>query len=154
SAPGPESVDLIEIFRGLYQHWAVYVGEGYVIHHCTTLSKMSVPHERVTVKKEKLYVVVSNNDYCINSILDEKYEPRPIQEIVQDAHSLLGKELPYSVLTRHCEHVVTKLRYRKPQSLVTVAVGAGAGLCIGAIAYAVKTRTGNGEERGETESRE
>uniref|UniRef100_A0A8C2EJP1 LRAT domain-containing protein n=1 Tax=Cyprinus carpio TaxID=7962 RepID=A0A8C2EJP1_CYPCA len=86
SAPGPESGDLIEIFRGLYQHWAVYVGEGYVIHHCTTLSKMSVPHERATVKKEKLYVVVSNNDYCINSILDEKYEPRPIQEIVQDAH--------------------------------------------------------------------
>lgn len=39
-------------------------------------------------------------------------------------------------------------------AVVTVAVGAGAGLCIGAIAYAVKTRTGNGEERGEPESRE
>ena len=24
--------DLIEIFRDLYQHWAVYVGNGYVVH--------------------------------------------------------------------------------------------------------------------------
>lgn len=28
----PELGDLIEIFRGTYQHWAVYVGEGFVVH--------------------------------------------------------------------------------------------------------------------------
>lgn len=75
-------------------------------------SKMSVPHKRA---KEKLYVVVCNNDYHINNILDEN-EPCPIQEIVQDAYSVLGKERPYGVLTRHGEHFVMELRYRKPQT--------------------------------------
>ena len=28
----PELGDLIEIFRLLYQHWAVYVGGGFVVH--------------------------------------------------------------------------------------------------------------------------
>lgn len=28
---GPEPGDLIEIFRPVYQHWALYLGDGYVI---------------------------------------------------------------------------------------------------------------------------
>lgn len=28
----PEPGDLIEIFRGSYQHWAVYIGDGFVVH--------------------------------------------------------------------------------------------------------------------------
>ncbi|MEQ2309270.1 hypothetical protein AMECASPLE_036841 [Ameca splendens] len=28
----PKPGDLIEIFRNVYEHWAVYVGEGYVVH--------------------------------------------------------------------------------------------------------------------------
>uniref|UniRef100_A0A671PJA4 LRAT domain-containing protein n=1 Tax=Sinocyclocheilus anshuiensis TaxID=1608454 RepID=A0A671PJA4_9TELE len=110
-----------------YQHWAVYVGEGHVIHlapPCEYFTYLlSLTYVRATVKKGKLYVVVGNNDYRINNILDEKYEPRPIQEIVQDAHGLLGKELPYSVLTRHCEHFVTELRYGKPQSCQVQPLG-------------------------------
>ena len=30
--PEPKPGDLIEIFRPIYSHWAVYVGDGYVIH--------------------------------------------------------------------------------------------------------------------------
>ena len=30
--PEPQPGDLIEIFRGFYSHWAVYVGGGYVVH--------------------------------------------------------------------------------------------------------------------------
>lgn len=28
----PQPGDLIEIFRGTYQHWAIYVGDGFIIH--------------------------------------------------------------------------------------------------------------------------
>lgn len=31
----PEPGDLIEIFRGNYQHWAVYIGDGFVVHLAT-----------------------------------------------------------------------------------------------------------------------
>lgn len=30
--PEPKPGDLIEIFRPFYRHWAIYVGDGYVIH--------------------------------------------------------------------------------------------------------------------------
>uniref|UniRef100_A0A673G7F5 Retinoic acid receptor responder 3 n=1 Tax=Sinocyclocheilus rhinocerous TaxID=307959 RepID=A0A673G7F5_9TELE len=163
----PEPGDLIEISRGLYQHWAIYVGEGYVIHlappseHAQAGANriMSVLHERATVKKEQLYEVVGNNDYRINNLLDEKYKPRPVREILQDAHSFVGKERTYSVFTKNCEHFVTELRYGKPQSrqvqlfdaVRTVAAGAGAGLGIGIIAYAVATFLGSKDKEKQTQ---
>ncbi len=54
-------------------------------------SMMSVLHDKATVKKEELYEVVGNNDYRINNLLDEKYEPCPVREILRDAHRFLGK---------------------------------------------------------------
>ncbi|CAM4615769.1 unnamed protein product [Leuciscus chuanchicus] len=110
----PEPGDLIEIFRGTYQHWAIYVGDGFVIHlappsehaQAGAYSMMSVLHEKATVKKEKLYKVVGNDGYRINNLLDKEYEPRPIHAILRDAYGLLGRELPYSVFTWNCEHFV------------------------------------------------
>ncbi|KAL1261890.1 hypothetical protein QQF64_007155 [Cirrhinus molitorella] len=147
----PEPGDLIEVFRGVYKHWAIYVGEGYVVHlappsehaHAGANSMMSVLHEKAKVKKEELYKVVGNNDYCINNLLDDKYKPRPVREILQDALSFVGKELPYSVFASNCEHFVTELRYGKPQSrqvrdaMVIAAAAAGGGIGLGIIAYAI-----------------
>ncbi|KAF4104929.1 phospholipase A and acyltransferase 3-like [Onychostoma macrolepis] len=135
----PEPGDLIEIFRGSYQHWAMYVGEGYVIHlappsehaQAGAYSMMSVLCDKATVKKEELYEVVGNDKYCINNLLDEKYEPRPVSEILWEAHSLLGQELPYCVFRGNCEHFVTELRYGTPQSRQVrkaVEIGVGVGL--------------------------
>uniref|UniRef100_A0A9J8DMS0 Retinoic acid receptor responder 3-like n=1 Tax=Cyprinus carpio carpio TaxID=630221 RepID=A0A9J8DMS0_CYPCA len=152
-------------FRGLYQHWAIYVGEGYVIHlappsehaHAGASSIMSVLHERATVKKEQLYEVVGNNDYRINNLLDEKYKPRPVRAILRDAHSFLGKERPYSVITKNCEHFVTELRYGKPESrqvqdaVRTLAAGAGAGLGFLSIAYAVSVFLGSKDKEKQTQ---
>lgn len=139
----PEPGDLIEIFRGSYQHWAVYVGKGYVIHlappsehaQAGAYSMMSVLYDKARVKKEELYEIVGNDEYCINNLLDEKYEPRPVREILRDAHSLLGQELPYCVFSGNCEHFVTELRYGKPQSRQVrrvVEIGVGVGLAAAA----------------------
>ncbi|XP_026112323.1 HRAS-like suppressor 3 [Carassius auratus] len=161
----PEPGDLIEISRGLYNHWAIYVGEGYVIHlappsehaHAGASSIMSVLHEKATVKKDQLYEVVGNDEYCINNLLDDNYKPRPVREILRDAHSFLGKERPYSVFSQNCEHFVTELRYGKPHSrqvqdaVRTVAAGAGATLGVGIIAYAVATFLGSRDKQKETQ---
>ncbi|XP_050983597.1 phospholipase A and acyltransferase 4-like [Labeo rohita] len=147
----PEPGDLIEIFRGGYQHWAIYVGDGYVIHlappsehaQAGAYSMMSVLCDKATVKKEEIHEIVGNDEYCINNLLDEKYEPRPVREILRDAHSLLGQELPYCVIRGNCEHFVTELRYGKAHSrqvrkAVEVGVGVGvvAALTVGALAAA------------------
>lgn len=135
----PEPGDLIEIFRGTYQHWAIYVGDGYVIHlappsehaQAGAYSMMSVLCDKAKVKKEELYEVVGNDEYRINNLLDDKYEPRPIHDILRDARSLLGRELPYCVFRGNCEHFVTELRYGKPHSRQVrkaVEIGVGVGL--------------------------
>ncbi|KAK2891002.1 hypothetical protein Q8A67_013645 [Cirrhinus molitorella] len=135
----PELGDLIEIFRGTYQHWAIYVGEGYVIHlappsedaQAGAYSLMSVLCDKATVKKEELYEVVGNHEYRINNLLDKEYEPHPVREILKDAHRLLGEELPYCVFSGNCEHFVTELRYGKAQSRqVRKAVEVGVGVSV------------------------
>ncbi|MCI4380169.1 hypothetical protein PGIGA_G00236600 [Pangasianodon gigas] len=155
-APGqfeqkPQLGDLIEIFRGTYQHWGIYVGDGYIIHlappsehaEAGACSMMSVLCDKAVVKKEQLWDVAGTDKYSINNLLDEKYEPRPICVILQEAHSRLGQELPYCVFRENCEHFVTELRYGKAESRqvrkaveVGVGVGVAALIGVGVVAFA------------------
>ncbi|XP_063046013.1 phospholipase A and acyltransferase 3-like [Engraulis encrasicolus] len=142
-----EMGDLTEIFRGPYQHWAVYVGDGYVIHLAPDCEQpgagvnsiMSLSHDRARVKREKLLKVVGNDDddgWQVNNLLDEDYEPRSPEEIAVRAESMVGRLLPYSVFERNCEHFVTNLRYGKPESR-QVRTAAEAALVGGVAAVAV-----------------
>ncbi|XP_016113597.1 retinoic acid receptor responder protein 3-like [Sinocyclocheilus grahami] len=120
----PERGDLIEISRKGYQHWAIYVGDGYVLHlvkiseHGDSGTSCAKPGKdgRATVKKEKLEDVANNDEYRINNRLDNQYEPRPIKDILQDAENLVGREFPYNVLSSNCEHFATLVRYGNPLS--------------------------------------
>ncbi|KAM8733727.1 phospholipase A and acyltransferase 4-like [Acanthopagrus schlegelii] len=122
----PEPGDLIEIFRGGYQHWAVYVGGGYVVHvtsppgadvrRAASNTLRSVPTEKAMVRREKLNEAVGNNKWRINNTLDKKYKPRLPRIIVEEALRQVGKMMEYSVTSKNCEHFATKLRYGKPVS--------------------------------------
>ncbi|NWW15109.1 PA216 protein, partial [Falcunculus frontatus] len=118
----PEPGDLIEIDRGIYQHWALYVGDGYVI-HVTDSSDISLSVKSVSnltgmakVKKELLKDVVGDNKWCVNNKYDRSCTPLPVKEIIQRAEEWIDKEVPYSLLLRNCEHFVTMLRYKDPVS--------------------------------------
>ncbi|CAG09755.1 unnamed protein product [Tetraodon nigroviridis] len=127
----PEVGDLIDINRGSYHHWAVYVGDGCVVHLAPpceapggqSASVMSVLTDRALVKKEELWVVVGNDKWKINNILDDKYEPRPGHIIAKEACALVGQEWPYCVIRGNCEHFVTELRYGKAESRQVSASG-------------------------------
>ncbi|XP_056625863.1 retinoic acid receptor responder 3-like isoform X1 [Triplophysa dalaica] len=138
----PQPGDLIEIFRSGYQHWAIYVGNGFVVHlapptehaNAGACSMISVTCDRATVKKEEIWNVVGSDKYSINNLLDENYEPRPIREILREAESLVGNKLPYCVFRGNCEHFVTELRYGKPESRqVRKAMEIGVGVGVAAI---------------------
>uniref|UniRef100_A0A672J3H8 LRAT domain-containing protein n=1 Tax=Salarias fasciatus TaxID=181472 RepID=A0A672J3H8_SALFA len=121
--------DLIEISRGGYQHWAVYVGDGYVVHLTAAFfpsylspggsspnGLSSPPNKKALVKKEKLQDAVGTDEWKVNNILDKKYRPRPVDVIVREACAREGQELPYGIATRNCEHFATELRYGKAES--------------------------------------
>uniref|UniRef100_A0A8C4N8F9 Retinoic acid receptor responder 3 n=1 Tax=Eptatretus burgeri TaxID=7764 RepID=A0A8C4N8F9_EPTBU len=122
----PQPGDLIEIFRpsGVYEHWAIYIGNGDVIHVAanglglasSSASFASAFGGTPTVKKEKLKIVVGDNSYQINNKYDHKYRPLPAKEIVEAALSRVGQKVDYDVFTNNCEHFVTLLRYGEPDS--------------------------------------
>uniref|UniRef100_A0A671WQ43 Phospholipase A and acyltransferase 4-like n=1 Tax=Sparus aurata TaxID=8175 RepID=A0A671WQ43_SPAAU len=122
SVPTPEPGDLIEITRVAYQHWAVYVGDGYVVHvtlppdGAASSSSRSGPAKKAMVRKQKLQEVVGHHKWRINNILDKKYKPRPPQIIVEEALGQVGKMMEYSVISKNCEHFATQLRYGKAES--------------------------------------
>nr|XP_025734527.1 HRAS-like suppressor 3 isoform X1 [Callorhinus ursinus]XP_025734528.1 HRAS-like suppressor 3 isoform X1 [Callorhinus ursinus] len=119
AGPEPKVGDLIEIFRPFYRHWAIYVGDGYVVHLAPpsevagagVASIMSTLTEKAIVKKELLYDVVGRDKYQVNNKHDDKYSPLPPSKIVQRAEGLVGQELPYSLPSENCEHFVNELRY-------------------------------------------
>ncbi|KAM8812732.1 phospholipase A and acyltransferase 4-like [Rhynchonycteris naso] len=124
----PELGDLIEFFRKGYSHWAIYVGDGYVVHLTTpsenpgagssssssgSLYVLNCPGR---VKRELLTHVADGCSYRVNNHLDSKYKPRPVNDIINSAKEMIGKEIPYSLVMGNCEHFVTNLRYGKAES--------------------------------------
>ncbi|XP_007943184.1 phospholipase A and acyltransferase 2 [Orycteropus afer afer] len=132
----PRLGDLIEIFRFGYEHWAIYVGDGYVIHLAPpsefagagAASILSALTDKAVVKKELLSVVAGRDKYRINNKHDDKYPPQPSNKIVKRAEELVGREVSYNLTSENCEHFVNELRYgisRSDQVTDAVTIGAG-----------------------------
>ncbi|PNJ69453.1 phospholipase A and acyltransferase 1 isoform X1 [Pongo abelii] len=110
--------DLIEVFRPGYQHWALYLGDGYVINiapvdgiPASFTSAKSVFSSKALVKMQLLKDVVGNDTYRINNKYDETYPPLPVEEIIKRSEFVIGQEVAYNLLINNCEHFVTLLRY-------------------------------------------
>uniref|UniRef100_G1PHJ5 LRAT domain-containing protein n=2 Tax=Myotis lucifugus TaxID=59463 RepID=G1PHJ5_MYOLU len=120
----PNPGDLIEISRIGPSHWALYVGDGYVIHLAPpdefpgagSSSMSSVLSPRGKVKRELLSDVVGGCSYRINNHLDLEYSPLPVNKIIRSAEEMVGKEMEYGILNRKREHFVNDLRYGKANS--------------------------------------
>ncbi|XP_039086325.1 phospholipase A and acyltransferase 1 isoform X2 [Hyaena hyaena] len=120
SYPGnPQPGDLIEVFRSGYQHWALYLGDGYVINiapledgvSAAFTSAKSIFSRKALVKMQLLKDVVGNDTYRINNKYDETYPPLPVEEVMQRSEIVIGQEVDYDILVNNCEHFVTLLRY-------------------------------------------
>ncbi|XP_051767647.1 phospholipase A and acyltransferase 1 isoform X1 [Ctenopharyngodon idella] len=115
----PQPGDLIEIFRPAYQHWALYLGDGYIINltpvdegQAAAMSSVkSVFSRKAVVRMQLLKEVVGADSFRINNKYDDNHTPLPVSEIIQRAQLLIGQEVSYDLLGSNCEHFVTLLRY-------------------------------------------
>ncbi|XP_077772513.1 phospholipase A and acyltransferase 2-like [Podarcis muralis] len=120
----PKPGDQIEISRFFSQHWAIYVGDRYVVHLTSadgstgSFFSISLPADtkKAVVKKEKLSKVAGISDWTVNNKKDRKYKARPVNEIISTANEYVGMEIDYNVVTKNCEHFVAELRYGPPDS--------------------------------------
>ncbi|XP_039336744.1 phospholipase A and acyltransferase 3-like isoform X1 [Mauremys reevesii] len=102
--------DLIEIFRSCYQHWAIYVGDGKVVHLAPpcehpmdgVASVLAALSDRAFVKKDWLEDVVRKDRYRVNNKHDETHPPLPVSKIVRWAEELVGREMPYNLTSHNC----------------------------------------------------
>ncbi|XP_023602360.1 HRAS-like suppressor 3 isoform X1 [Myotis lucifugus] len=158
----PKPGDLIEIFRPGYQHWALYVGDGYVVHLAPpseiagagSASLMSALTDKAIVKKELLSVVAGKDKYRVNNKHDRKYSPLPPSKIVRCAEEKVGQEMLYKLTSDNCEHFVNELRYGVSRSdQVTEAVVAG-GVAVGLLGVGLAIAALIGSLRGRREREE
>ena len=104
--------DLIEFKRayGVYCHWAVYIGNGYVVNYGR---KDPTP---AIVQKEKLIIKVAEDCPCrINNLTgaasDLNLTPFPRDEIVERTLAKVGKKYEYKLSKNNCECFATECRY-------------------------------------------
>ncbi|XP_039551633.1 phospholipase A and acyltransferase 1-like [Passer montanus] len=102
----PQPGDLIVIDQEFHQHWALYVGDEYVIHLTDErppfiFTRSSLHATRARVKKQLLREVVKNHKWRVNNKYDHYCYPRPERLIIRRAEQLVGKEVPYNMLSKN-----------------------------------------------------
>lgn len=120
----PKPGDLIEIMRGSYQHWAVYIGHDEVVHMIPpgdgagSLGDLLslLDSGSAVVRRQTIGEVAGSSGFRVNNLLDESCRPRDPHDIVSDARKMVGRMLPYSLTATNCEHFVTELRYGRSES--------------------------------------
>ncbi|CAF1437741.1 unnamed protein product [Rotaria sp. Silwood1] len=116
--------DMIEFPRGNYNHWAVYVGNGNVIHLWIEGDDKS---NNAEVMESKFEVVVQGSPARINNYPDcFGSRPYAADEIVERARRALGKK-GYNLLKYNCEHFATECRYGRSWSHQSVGPGLSLG---------------------------
>ncbi|RWS06312.1 HRAS-like suppressor 3, partial [Dinothrombium tinctorium] len=121
--------DLIEIDRTLYAHWALYIGDGNVI-HLVGEDDQDIPDTEYAIVKEARLVDVAANSYVrVNNkevpAKERKLTPFDSETTVANAKQFVGCRVEYNMLTRNCEHYLTEWKYGKAWSdQATVAMNA------------------------------
>lgn len=104
SEVSPELSDIIEIDRTLYTHWAIYVGDGQIVHVCGTDNSDLPDTQEAVVTKADLAHVVGDNFCRVNNkevpAKERNLSPKEPELVVQEAlqqvfkrHTLINAEL-------------------------------------------------------------
>uniref|UniRef100_A0A674I4F7 LRAT domain-containing protein n=1 Tax=Terrapene triunguis TaxID=2587831 RepID=A0A674I4F7_9SAUR len=114
----PKAGDLIEIDRGFYKHWSVYVGDDDIVHITGEMGGFGSfsSNGKAIVKKQPLKRVVGNCNYRVNNKYDRTRQVYPVPKIIERATKEVGKTWTYHVFAKNCEHFATEIRYNEARS--------------------------------------
>ncbi|XP_072407355.1 phospholipase A and acyltransferase 3-like, partial [Chiloscyllium punctatum] len=139
----PKPGDLIEITRDICSHWAIYIGDGYVIHltsdgqsDSASVFAFSSSAAYAVVKKELLIDVAGRNHYKVNNKSDAIWNPLPVNDILKNAEARVGERRNYYITKANCEHFVNELRYGKSVSYQVLCVALG--VIVGLIGFGIE----------------
>lgn len=126
----PDIGDLIQIDRVLYTDWALYVGNGNVVHISgLDMDNNEIPSDTAVVRLSSLVDVAGISGVRVNNksvgAKERGLEPLVIDDILESCYSCLDKEVDFNMLTRNSEHYVTEWKYGQgwsDQAAVTMSV--------------------------------
>lgn len=112
----PEIGDLVQVDRVLYTDWALYVGNGNVVHISgLDMDNNEIPSDRAIVRLSSLVDVAGVSGVRVNNksvgAKERGLEPLSIDDILERCYSCLDKEVDFNMLTRNSEHYVTEWKY-------------------------------------------
>ncbi|XP_054714172.1 phospholipase A and acyltransferase 1-like [Uloborus diversus] len=122
--------DLIQIDRVLYSDWALYVGNGNVVHVSgVDMDNNEIPSDTAEVRLSSLVDVAGMSGVRVNNKIvgakERGLDAFPADDVVEKAYSYLDKEVDFNMLTRNSEHYVTEWKYGEgwsDQAAVTMSV--------------------------------
>ncbi|XP_046337443.2 phospholipase A and acyltransferase 3-like [Haliotis rufescens] len=145
--------DLVELKRGMYSHWALFIGNNEVIHlsgedddglgdvdrkHIFTIS--GVTFDKAIVRRDNFWDVVGDDMVYKNNSKDSKWKPLRPSQIVERALSKVGR-VGYNLIFSNCEHFVSWCRYNMERSdqvesyATGLAVGGAIAAAVGAVVW-------------------
>ncbi|XP_060552581.1 phospholipase A and acyltransferase 3-like [Ruditapes philippinarum] len=118
-----EEGDLIEFYRTIYCHWAVYIGDGNVIHLLSNAdditgksnNKANIGGEGY-VRIDDIRTVAGDSKTYRHNDLDKQLKHLDKTDIVMRARMKVGSHR-YNLLSYNCEHFATECRYGEARSL-------------------------------------
>jgi HRAS-like suppressor 3 len=110
--------DLVEYKRELYSHWAVYIGNGKIIHlsgqaeqKISGVGLLCSNVANVAEVRIDYFLDIIKNSYAYrNNSKDSEFTPLPPDQILTKALSKIGCNY-YDLFTYNCEHFAHYCRY-------------------------------------------
>jgi hypothetical protein len=100
--------DLIEIKRDIYSHWAVYVGDGDIIHLVDFEGKAKIACEKIKQIYKGCLCRVNN---LVEAAQRRQLVPKSVDDIVSIAYNYLRHVSDYHLTDNNCEHFATFCRF-------------------------------------------
>eukprot|EP00794_Sanderia_malayensis_P018685 gene18685-20572_t len=104
------------ILQWFYTHFAVFIGNGEIVHATGT------DQFKGEIVREDMVKAFSGEDVRKNNHMDGNFTPRPWQDVVRTARAYVGQDWNYNLFAHNCEHFASMCRYGRKISLQSLAI--------------------------------